>query len=321
MNTKKQRNQKTPFSERKGKHVMGTLLLSFTPILCSFLLMGIALFADFALINILQPRFSEAFSGADNSVDGIYSYMISSPFNQGLLSLLQYSLFLIIFGFWYSKVFCNSTHKGYRTFWEKPVAHMVKPGWILLYVVFGYSLQLLVDAVLTLFSLVFPEQFADYSELVDTMAGSGVSALMILSVILLAPIAEEIIFRGLTLRYARRIMPAWLAILFQAIGFGIYHGNLIQGLYAFCIGALFGVLACKTDSLIPSILLHAIINASAYLIPAFLLDSNIKAVLVLLIALVICVAIFLVLARRYNRAEHPEVEAHNKTEAAEADNK
>lgn len=73
-----------------------------------------------------------------------------------------------------------------------------------------------------------------------------------------APIAEEILFRGLiqgTLRpYGKRF-----AIFGSAFLFGMFHGNLVQTPFAFAVGLVLGYTA-ETYSLFWSIVLHAFNN-------------------------------------------------------------
>lgn len=288
-------------NEQQNK--IGTLLLSFAPVIASMILYMIAFFADIAIFTIIKTLSGDTYRTGSLEGEDALSVMTGSSFNAGLLNLIKFSLYLVIFGFWYYKSFCNTTKKEVRTFREKPVSTIFTPIYLTLFVILGYCVQLFVDAVLLLLSNVFPKTFAEYFSLADSLAGQGVSVLMIISVIFIAPIAEELIFRGLTFRYAIKIMPAWLAVSFQAVIFGIYHGNIVQGIYAFLIGLLFGLLVYKTDSLIPSVLLHCFINAGAYLVPSVLLNSNIKAAIILIAALVIGGSSFLVLAKAYRQCD------------------
>ena len=75
---------------------------------------------------------------------------------------------------------------------------------------------------------------------------------------ILAPVAEEIIFRGFVLR---SLMPYGkkLAIFASAFLFGIYHGNLIQAPYAFLMGLVMGYVAAEY-SVLWSMVLHMINN-------------------------------------------------------------
>ena len=67
---------------------------------------------------------------------------------------------------------------------------------------------------------------------------------MFLYLALLAPIGEEILFRGILLRsmlpYGKRF-----AILASAFLFGIFHGNLIQSPFAFAVGLVLGYTAVE----------------------------------------------------------------------------
>ena len=67
---------------------------------------------------------------------------------------------------------------------------------------------------------------------------------MFLYICIIAPIAEEILFRGLLLRmlmpYGKR-----LAILATAFLFGMFHGNPMQSPYAFVVGLVLGYVAAE----------------------------------------------------------------------------
>ncbi len=82
----------------------------------------------------------------------------------------------------------------------------------------------------------------------------------ILGAILLAPILEELTFRKLLLDRMRTIdKPA--ALLFSALAFGLFHGNVIQFFYAFGVGLLFGVIYMRTGRIVYTIGLHLLVNA------------------------------------------------------------
>jgi membrane protease YdiL (CAAX protease family) len=96
--------------------------------------------------------------------------------------------------------------------------------------------------------------------------------------IVLVPVGEELVFRGLLLgwllaklsdRYAPRT-AARLAILFSAIAFGSAHASnvlfgagdfaVVQVLAATVLGLVFGALRVRTGSLVAPIALHALVN-------------------------------------------------------------
>lgn len=55
---------------------------------------------------------------------------------------------------------------------------------------------------------------------------------------MIAPIAEEMVFRGLIYHEVRRFMKMPSAMIISAALFAMYHGNTVQGLYAFALGLL-----------------------------------------------------------------------------------
>lgn len=88
----------------------------------------------------------------------------------------------------------------------------------------------------------------------------------ILSITLIVPILEELLFRGAIEGHflKKGWAPKW-AILVSALIFGIIHGNPAQIPFAFLIGLLFGWLYYRTGSVIPGIVGHVINNSFALL--------------------------------------------------------
>ncbi len=75
---------------------------------------------------------------------------------------------------------------------------------------------------------------------------------------ILAPIAEEILFRGLI---QRTVLPFGkkFAIIVSALTFGLFHGNLIQTPYAFAVGLVLGYVAAEYN-IVWAMVLHMINN-------------------------------------------------------------
>ena len=86
---------------------------------------------------------------------------------------------------------------------------------------------------------------------------------------ILAPLAEEVVFRGAVLRKLLGMTPAsrhWIAIAISALLFGIVHFNLPQGIHAFLIGLLLGWMYYRTRSIIPGIVFHWVNNTISYIL-------------------------------------------------------
>ena len=92
------------------------------------------------------------------------------------------------------------------------------------------------------------------------------SILSMFYVVVMAPLAEELLMRGLCLKILERSFPFWAANFLQALFFGLYHMNLIQGCYAFLMGLILGRLVKKYGTLKASMLCHFIINFSGQVI-------------------------------------------------------
>jgi len=85
--------------------------------------------------------------------------------------------------------------------------------------------------------------------------------------VILAPLAEELFFRGLLQPLlARRLKSAWAGILLTAMFFGIFHYPLLHVIVALTIlGVLLSYLYARTRSLTLVVLVHALFNAKTVL--------------------------------------------------------
>ena len=92
-----------------------------------------------------------------------------------------------------------------------------------------------------------------------------------LVVCILAPLAEEVIFRGAVLRTMLEHWEGnkrWTAITISALLFALAHMNPAQMPHAFLLGLLIGWLYERSRSLIPCVVLHCANNTIAYLMTA-----------------------------------------------------
>ena len=85
----------------------------------------------------------------------------------------------------------------------------------------------------------------------------------VLVTVLLAPLTEELLFRGLIRTELRTHMRARTAAFLGALLFGLYHGNLSQGIYAFLLALCLELVCEWSGSLLPAVCLHAGANGAA----------------------------------------------------------
>ena len=98
----------------------------------------------------------------------------------------------------------------------------------------------------------------------DTFIDMSRNPFGILSIALLAPILEELLFRGAIQGHLQGVLKhPWVAILIASSLFGVVHMNPAQIPFAFLLGAMFGWLYYRTGSLLPGIIGHVLNNSIA----------------------------------------------------------
>lgn len=90
---------------------------------------------------------------------------------------------------------------------------------------------------------------------------SGNRFLTILCTILLPAVFEELVFRGVLLEEYRPYGSYW-AVAVSAIMFAMVHISLENFFYYLFMGVVFGIIALASDSIVPGILLHILVNFS-----------------------------------------------------------
>lgn len=162
--------------------------------------------------------------------------------------------------------------------------------------------------VLTMFlsflAMMIPQVFSSYNAIMENLTDTSM-AVTLIYVLLVGPVSEELIFRGAILDRFYLAFPFLLANALQAVLFGVYHMNLIQGIYAFCLGFVLGVICQVTGSILASVLTHILFNSTSFgmdlLFPA---DEELqvwKIVILLLFGLAICVFSLRYLWERYKK--------------------
>ena len=204
---------------------------------------------------------------------------------------------LAIFYPWWRRIRAGS-FVGRRAGASPAHASAAKTAAILLFV--GVAAQFFVSTVLGYVELFFPEPMAEYTEMMEDVG--GFTAIATLSTVVLAPISEELVCRGIMLEYAlRAVSPAWgpaerarriglssrafwIAAVLQAIAFGVLHMNWIQGSYAFALGVVEAWVFWRTGRPRYPILLHLALNGSSALVdPLAPLVNSLPAPLVLVV--------------------------------------
>lgn len=94
----------------------------------------------------------------------------------------------------------------------------------------------------------------------------------ILTIAILAPILEELLFRKLIIDKLSKFGEG-VAILVSALMFGLYHGNIVQLVYATALGLVLGYVYSKSKKIHFTIILHMIINFCSGVLGTLVLGS------------------------------------------------
>ncbi len=203
---------------------------------------GVALLIYYILLNVAVIAVCtievvmKVFFWGNGTEEEMYTVLSESLMNNGwgyLIAILIGGLLALA---WKKTDFCF--HEIWKTektmtpgsFWKILVLFLGVQGMLQIWVV-------LVEMVLNMLGLTALDA-------IESASGGGDTVSMFLYICLGAPIAEEILFRGLLLRSLKPYGKGF-AIFTTAFLFGIFHGNLIQTPFAFLVGVILGYVAVE----------------------------------------------------------------------------
>lgn len=117
--------------------------------------------------------------------------------------------------------------------------------------------------------------FTERTGAVTELIYSPSFAMQFMCTVVAVPLTEELVFRGLGYRRIRRELPFVWAALISAVFFGLYHGNLYQGIYACFLGLLLAFFFEQSDSLLVVWAFHAAANLASITMNAMALDQGV----------------------------------------------
>ena len=229
-----------------------TLLFSTVPFLVSLGIQYAVVFYIMFIAAIFMFGIAPALTGNAYNYNDFMALAANMDFNT--IVMIVFSLCSsIVFGIWYSKR-CGGT-------FHLDIKKQVHPLEVLGIVFLIPGTQYLSSLVAGIVSTIFPSWLEAYEELLETAGLSGdISVIMMIYSVLLAPIGEELVFRGVTLGIAQRAFPFWIANIIQAVLFGAFHMNMLQGCYTFVIGLVLGYIYHKGGSIYHVIFYHFLFN-------------------------------------------------------------
>ena len=138
---------------------------------------------------------------------------------------------------------------------------LMAPAGLVVYIIISAVLMVIVSSLIPGF---------DAGQVQDTGFGGLTQRyeliLAFITLVVIAPVAEEVLFRGYLLGKLRKHIPVWVAILVTSILFGLIHGAWNLAIDTFALSIILCVLRLTTGSLWAPILLHMMKNGIAFYI-------------------------------------------------------
>ncbi|WP_207636284.1 CPBP family intramembrane glutamic endopeptidase [Pseudobutyrivibrio ruminis] len=193
-----------------------------------------------------------------STVDELMDYMfdiILSTATDGSIYVLYAVVGVAIFVTCYNKMFMKG--KSYSIKGISKNIPLTIVGLILFCIGMQYISMFLMNAL----GVAFPSWLEEYENIIESAGlDDEISVLMAVYAVFLGPVVEEFIFRGITYSAAKKLMPYYLAIFVQALLFGAFHLNPIQGCYAFVLGLGLGYIMYLYDNIFLTIFVHIVYN-------------------------------------------------------------
>lgn len=147
-------------------------------------------------------------------------------------------------------------------------------------------------------SALIEKLMSDYLELSGSLTADTNYIWLAIGIGIAAPVAEELLFRGIVQGEFRRVMPEWAAVVIQAVLFSAFHMQIVQSSYVLLPGLLLGIAYAWSKSLWIPIAMHILFNLLGSLLPALVqanegLSSAVVLVEIIFIPIAVVAAVYL----------------------------
>lgn len=190
----------------------------------------------------------------------VYARLKDIDLYKAYVELHQNKLMIVIYLMLFFGIWAFDKHKAEFLSYFKGINGVA----IFKYMIWAVGAYMICITITNLLLPIFP----DYEE-IGSVFEQKQYVLSFISTVVLAPIVEEYIFRHKIRGYLKKICPASIAIIFQALLFGALHTYTIQKIYAFLMGSFFGVVDEKEESVLPSMIMHMMINGIGWYVGCF----------------------------------------------------
>lgn len=125
---------------------------------------------------------------------------------------------------------------------------------ILAVLLMGITFNIVISTLLA--TIPFPDAWMETYQQNSSVLTGGNEVFSFLATVFMAPVLEEIVFRGLIYDRLKKGMPAVVAAIISSLAFGLMHGTIIWMMYAFVLGVVLVIVFERFHSLLANMLLH-----------------------------------------------------------------
>lgn len=242
----------------EGMRKRGTPWRCMTPVLVYLVLQNLA-----SAAVILAYYAKEGFFGMTGvSAEALMNQVLTSTMeNMDTLSfwsmMLGYVILIPVFGHMHRKDLDQDRVLGYET------AHgEVSPALYAVLLIAGAASCVAASNMISMSGLAGSSE--NYAAAAGTLYSTGILPELI-GLGVLAPAAEELLFRGLVYRRFKEFNSVIGSMIWASLLFALLHGNLVQGIYAFISGFLMCYVYERYGSLKAPVVMHMASNVTAVL--------------------------------------------------------
>lgn len=244
-------------SKKRERVTIGRIWGLIYPML---LYLGVTFAVEFIFMIVVAVLGISRYGATDQAQ--LYDFIMNATMSQALSMTLLAGLAtapILIF------IYIRDNNKDRRngTFVKYKLNNILK---YLLIIPFGVFNMLWANYFVALLQLVMPKfMLESYTDTQQIIEGGGF-LIQLLTAGIVAPIVEELIFRGLVYRRTKKMTGTIAAAILSAALFGVFHGNWVQAPYAFIIGIVAVFVYEKFKSIVAPIMLHMSANILSVLI-------------------------------------------------------
>ena len=137
-----------------------------------------------------------------------------------------------------------------------------------------------------------------FTNLYDSVSNNTLVTLITAGV--LGPILEELVFRGIVYEKLKTFNKQSISTVITGVLFGLFHGNIIQFVYAFLLNFILIKSYEKENSILIPILIHVCVNSVTTLLLNFIIEINLLLTIMLFLVFVIVLIILLKIVYKKN---------------------